>query len=65
MNLLYKAIEKCRFKTTVRALGSRCAFNCIKEMGRDNFGCLNSLFSLFLFCDESAKKELWCTYAYS
>ena len=32
----------------------------------DNVGCLNSLLLfLFLFCNESAKKELWCTYAYS
>ena len=33
-------------------------FNYTEEMRMDNFGCLSSSLSLFLFCNESAKKKI-------
>ena len=32
-------------------------FDCTGVMGMDNCGCLNSSLSLFLFCNEPAKKK--------
>ena len=40
-------------------------YNCTWEIGMDNSGCLNKSLSLFLFCNKSAKRDLWHTYTYS
>ena len=53
--LLCKTIEKCRFKTPRRALGIEVVLcNSTREMGMDNFSCLNS--SYFYFVTNLQKK---------
>ena len=63
---LVQSYQKIQIKTPRRAFDRVCIFlNYTGEMGMDNFGCLNSSLSLFLFCNKPVKKKLWCTYAHS
>ena len=66
--LLYKAIGKCRIKTPRRAMKIKVAlFNCTGQMGMNNFGCLNTSFSLFYLyfvTNLQNKKKLLHTYTY-
>ena len=54
---MYKAKGKYRIKTPEDPGIEFALFNYTGEMGVDNFGCLSSSLSLFLFCNESAKKK--------
>ena len=66
--LLYKAIGECRIKTPRRAMKIKVAlFNCTGQMGMNNFGCLNTSFSLFYLyfvTNLQNKKKLLHTYTY-
>ena len=44
-----KALRKCWIKTPRKALGIDVALsNCTREIGMDNFGCLNSSYFIFI-----------------
>ena len=64
--LMYKAIGTCPIKGPRRTLEIEYALlNCTREIGTDNFGCLNSSFSVFYFyfVTNLRKKNQWRTYA--
>ena len=54
-----QSYQKMLNQNTKKSLGIVDAlFNCMGQMGMDNFGCLNSSLSLFLLCNEPAKKVM-------
>ena len=52
-----QSYQKMSNQNTKKSPGMEFAlFDCTGVMGMDNCGCLNSSLSLFLFCNEPAKK---------